>query len=418
MMMNPSIRKNRLVDANMAILWIGIIFLLIAPTAWAENQFVDPIQVTTNPGEDFAPTVSHNGKSLVYVSDRSGNLDLWLKNLGKGVQPPDQQLTFHSAKDSFPTFSPDGMKIVFISTRSDPGGDIYLLDIFAKDGTIKVGEAVQLSHEKFPESDPIWSPDQSSVYFISTNLDTGNSGLYQINVKQGVRSLVLDLKGVNPALSPDGKRLAFVSGSKNRALWVINLATQKRVQITSGKEIDVSPRWALDGKTIYFVRYSDDTNFDGRLSIDDNPNIWSLEVSTNKRGKLRQLTDSSTYDLLPAPTRDDRIYYTSSRGKDIDVWQIPGFGQVPVKSDYGHSLQLAEEKQHFTNQTYSTSLAVPVVDNYAISITSADTTSYTLTATANAGSSQANDSEDGASCATLTLAVTNGSETKSPAECW
>ena len=99
-------------------------FVFSLPT-WAS----EPIQVTSNPGEDFAPSISSDGSFMVYVSDTSGNLDLWIKYLGMGIQPPDRRLTFHGTEDKSPAISPDGKKVAFVSHRGDPRGDIYLLDL-------------------------------------------------------------------------------------------------------------------------------------------------------------------------------------------------------------------------------------------------------------------------------------------------
>ena len=78
------------------------------------------VQITSNPGEDFAPSVSVDGTTLVYASDQSGNLDIWLKSLGPGVHPPDRQLTFHSASDTSPSFAPDGKRIALFLTVRTP----------------------------------------------------------------------------------------------------------------------------------------------------------------------------------------------------------------------------------------------------------------------------------------------------------
>ncbi|NIQ00630.1 MAG: hypothetical protein GWO19_08960, partial [Nitrospinaceae bacterium] len=107
--------------------------------------------------------------------------------------------------------------------------------------------------------------------------------------------------------------------------------------------MDVSPRWTRDGEKIVFARYRDDTNFDGKLTIDDNPNLWSVEFGSMKAGTRRQLTDSSTYDLLPFPAPGDQLFYTSDRGKSIDVWSLPLEGLIPAASGYGSSLQVAED---------------------------------------------------------------------------
>ncbi len=80
------------------------------------------------------------------------------------------------------------------------------------------------------------------------------------------------------------------------------------------------------------------------------------------------------------------------------------------------TLQLDQEKYRYSNISYSTALATPTAARYTISITSASATGYTLQASATGG--QANDSESGTSCATLTLTVNNGAVTKTPAICW
>ena len=80
------------------------------------------------------------------------------------------------------------------------------------------------------------------------------------------------------------------------------------------------------------------------------------------------------------------------------------------------SLQLDEEKHRYSNSSYSSSLPLPSVTRYTISITSSSATSYTLQAAATGG--QTSDSENGTSCATLTLTVNNGTVTKTPQTCW
>ena len=60
--------------AILAFVFPAISFFNIS--AHASPALNAPIQVTSNPGEDFAPTVSADGKVMVYVSDKSGNLDL------------------------------------------------------------------------------------------------------------------------------------------------------------------------------------------------------------------------------------------------------------------------------------------------------------------------------------------------------
>ena len=116
----------------------------------AEIAYNEPRQLTTHPGEDFAAVISPDGTFIIYVSDQSGNLDLWMKFIGPGVQPPARRLTQHIAEDNSPAISPDGKRVAFISHRFDPRGDILLLDL----GGAEEGEAapVLLTDDRLTEA--------------------------------------------------------------------------------------------------------------------------------------------------------------------------------------------------------------------------------------------------------------------------
>ncbi|MFQ5671774.1 MAG: CHAT domain-containing protein [Nitrospinales bacterium] len=330
-------------------MWL-LMVIVLAPLAlsgplagdiWAEDGFNRPVQLTTNPGEDFAPAVAGDGSFMVYVSDRSGNLDLWWKRLGPGPGAPDRRLTFHSAADTTPTLSPDGKWVAFISHRSDAKGDLYLLRL---DGQATDGEpeTVRLTGAGSSESDPAWSADGKFVFFSSLAANGNFKKIYKIGVKGKSKTPVSPMEGFNGAVSPDGRYLAFVSkkDDPSGSLWVQDLQGSGLAQVTRGDDIDVSPAWSVDGKRIYFVRYRDDTNGDGRLTIEDRANIWSLEW-VNGAGKLRQLTDSSTYDLFPASARG-KLIFTSDRKTNSDIWELPAQGLFPLPGDYAAALKKTE----------------------------------------------------------------------------
>ena len=331
-MLNQSLVKS------IAILLLG---LGILPVHAAAQPFNNPVQVTTNPGEDFAPTVSPDGKLLVYASDRSGNLDLWMKFLGPGINPPDRQLTFHSATDTSPAFGPDGKQIVFVSHRSDPKGDLYLLDPEKRTPDDPESGLIRLTSVESPDTAPAWSPDGRFIYFSSENPRTKRAGVFKVEVATGNRTAVPGADGSNPSVSPDGRHLAYVGSAGEAGIWVIDLESGSRARFTSGPTIDTSPRWSADGQSIFFVRYHDDTDFDGQLSIDDRPNLWSVRFEGMAPGILRQLTDSSTYDLLPVPAGKGRLMFTSNPKNNIDIWELAESGLLPASSDYGRELQTA-----------------------------------------------------------------------------
>lgn len=73
------------------------------------------IQLTNNNRTDMLPSYSPNDSRIVFVSDRTGDYEIWIMNSDGGN---DKQLTESPGLDSFPCWSPDGNKIAFISGRS------------------------------------------------------------------------------------------------------------------------------------------------------------------------------------------------------------------------------------------------------------------------------------------------------------
>jgi len=75
-------------------------------------------------GLNWAP----GGDRLVYMSDVSGNWDIYLLNIAGGVTA----LTDHPASDGLPAWSPDGSRIAFVSNR-DGVWSIYLMKADGQD---------------------------------------------------------------------------------------------------------------------------------------------------------------------------------------------------------------------------------------------------------------------------------------------
>ena len=76
----------------------------------------DPVELTEH-DTDTAPTVSPDGKQVVFMSRRDGNWNIYIMNSdGTGMT----QLTDDPSEDGLPTWSPDGKAIAFVSNRGGP----------------------------------------------------------------------------------------------------------------------------------------------------------------------------------------------------------------------------------------------------------------------------------------------------------
>lgn len=115
---------------------------------------------------------------------------------------------------------------------------------------------------------------------------------------------------LSPRWSPDGKRVAYVSFETTRpAIYVQEIATGKRQQVTNFKGLNGAPAWSPDGKSLAFV-----------LSKDGNPEIYTLELIS---GKYNRITKHFAIDTEPSWSGDGKgIIFTSNRGGQPQIYQI------------------------------------------------------------------------------------------------
>jgi hypothetical protein len=155
--------------------------ILTIPAAGGEIQ-----RLTGRPGEDRGPTWSPDCGRIAFVSDRSGNEDIWVMN-ADGTNP--SKLTNEVSNDFDPAWSPDGSLIAYASNQGD-GPHIWVIP--AEGGSPRrITGATAIG-----DQDPAWSPDgkflafhrDSPSYIVVVDLE-GNE-LATIKSKDGSALLV------------------------------------------------------------------------------------------------------------------------------------------------------------------------------------------------------------------------------------
>ena len=178
--------------------------------------------------------------------------DIWIKELDNG---PLSRLTFGESEERMPRWTPDGLNVTFLSNRGEN------LDVWSKaaDGT---GEAeLVLDHDVFL-SQGFWGPDGEWLILRTGGAGGVAGGRDILAVRPGVDSVPLPLLAsevdeVGPALSPDGRWLAYGSDETGR----YEIFVRPFPDVNAGKwqvstEGGHGALWSHTGEEIFFVNNS------------------------------------------------------------------------------------------------------------------------------------------------------------------
>ena len=193
-------------------------------------------QLTNSSGYDAEATISPKGDKIVFTSDRSGDLELWIMNIDGSNQT---QVTFGVGYDGGAFFSPDGNQLVFRASR--PTSDLEVKEykeLLAKGLVAPVNMEIyvcdvdgknlkQVTHLGKANWAPFFHPSAKKIIFSSNHHSQRGYDfqLYMINLDGSGLERITSESFFNafPMFSPDGKKLIFSSNRNNRGTHDTNL---------------------------------------------------------------------------------------------------------------------------------------------------------------------------------------------------
>ncbi len=248
-----------------------IVYTTFRPGNWDIFYFAQPggppERLTDDPGLDYDPVFSPDGRWVVFCSERRGNPDLYFLDLDKGGVP--RRLIDSDGMEDQATISPDGETIAFVSTR-DGNADIFTLP-FRPNQTLSIEPAVNLTNHRGGDFRPAFSPDGTKIAF-STDRDSPPSNDSPIIRRR------------------DGE------------IYIMNRDGSNLQQLTHNRGWDGSPAWSSDGETIYFYseRDADPTTF---------PPFTRMWAMDSDGANHRLITPLGLHTISPAPTGSGRVAF-------------------------------------------------------------------------------------------------------------
>src|SRR6266487_1101100 len=118
----------------------------------------DQINLTHNPANEWSPAWSPDGNKIAFASSRDGNYEIYVMNADGSNQT---RLTNNPAYDMYPAWSPDGQFIAFDTQRDyyppkDQGaGEEFEIHVMKADGTCDTRLTTNAVEDRFPA----WSSD-------------------------------------------------------------------------------------------------------------------------------------------------------------------------------------------------------------------------------------------------------------------
>ena len=196
-----------------------------------------------------APRVAPDGSSIV-MAIRQGpfSRDLWEYSTGPGTR---RQLTIGAGDNHSPVWTQDGRFVTFASNRDGPQG-LYQLSLSGPltADTLLAGDA------RTPAS---WGRDGHTLFFHESSLDRQRDVWAWDAMKNAQSPRLLIGTSANeraPAISPDGRWLAYVSDIKDGDQVYVTPypdGAGQRVSTAGGAE----PVWSNDGSELFYRRGRD-----------------------------------------------------------------------------------------------------------------------------------------------------------------
>jgi len=206
------------------------------------------LQTLGDAGAIWSPALSPDGTQVVVENQdpRSGQTDLWLKDLERGTT---SRFTFEAGSETDGNWSPDGTQIAF---AFDGEGN----DAIYRKAANGIGQAEVVYKPPYRVSPSDWSRDGRWIAFTAWVRGSGSTDVMAIPADGKGDSVVVadtEFPESNAKFSPDGRWVAYQSRETGRWEVYVQGFPESRGKWQVSTQGGVSPQWRGDGHELYYL---------------------------------------------------------------------------------------------------------------------------------------------------------------------
>lgn len=248
---------------------------------------------------------SNDSDYVIFVSNRTGSSELFLLDL-KSAQV--SQLT-DTGRGKITPATATGARVAAFASREGSSYELFTAQLSSTWRTRRpvLAAVNRLTINTLEETNPTLTADGSQMAFSSN----GKIEMMKFNGQERQELVAADnSSNVAPAISPDGKFVAFMSNrSSTNELWLVNTATKELRQLTKESGAIGGINWSANSQRIVFTTTATPSKLTG---------IALAEVAT---GAFQVLTEAGDGEAAISPD-GSRIVFTSNRSGDPELYLL------------------------------------------------------------------------------------------------